>query len=610
MPDLLSGPLGLQSDINKVRDPQKFDTTQGIVSPEYDELELPMTDDELLALKTSWMGSWTVYEGTLRNKQQTNEKYWKGKSYADNQQQLKNKPIEDNEIFQAVETFLPFATKANPEPVVMADNTEEGISLSDKTAKMLSYLADTNKLKLQLQQSTRHWLLYYVGAIKIGWDMQENEIVSYVIRPQRLILDPNSTVVNGEYDGEFVGEYRHDKASTLMRRFPSKKSDIEELVQGKTGTLVQYIEWWTDEYVFWTLKDLVLGKSKNPHWNYDSQKESVDEYGMPTVEDVPGRNHFNVPKKPYRFLSVFNLGLRPFDDTSLVEQCLTMQERISKRTLQIDKNVDNMNGGIVLSGRAFTKEQAANASDAMRRGAAILVPNGEVGTAYKRDSGTALPSDVYADLMDTRGKLSMVFGTTALAPQAASADRTVRGKIITQQRDTDRIGGGFSQYFEQYADGIYNYWVQMMYVYYDERHVASIIGKQRAVEYVQLSSADFDRKLSVTVKEGSLVPRDSLTRRNEAVDLWAANALDPISLYTALEMPNPREQAKMLYMWQSNPISLFPDLMAEQQSQMAAQAQQQAAMAPPPGYGTRIAQDSQEPQPEQGPQELTPLLPL
>lgn len=556
-----------------------------------------MTDGELIKLKSSWMGAWGAYEGTLKSKRDNNEKFWKGKSFVDNAQELKNKPIEDNEIFQAVETFLPFATKANPEPVVTADNTAEGVDLSDKTAKMLSFLADRNKLKLQLQQSTRHWLLYYVGAIKIGWDMQENEIVSYVIRPQRLILDPNSTVVNGEYDGEFVGEYRHDKASTLMQRFPKKKSDIEELVNGKTGTLVQYLEWWTDEYVFWTLKDLVLGKSKNPHWNYETPQEHVDEMGNVSQAIVPGKNHFNAPKKPYRFLSVFNLGLRPFDDTSLVEQSLTTQERISKRFRQIDKNVDNMNGGIVLSGRAFTKEQAANASDALRRGAAILVPNGEVGTAYKRDSGTALPSDVYNDLADSRAKLGQVFGTTALAPQPASQDRTVRGKIITQQRDTDRIGGGFSQYFEQYADGIYNYWVQMMYVYYDEKHVASIIGKERAVEYVQLESSDFDRKLTITVKEGSLVPRDSLTRRNEAIDLWGAGALDPISLFTALEFPNPREQAKMLFMWQTNPISLFPDLQAQQQQQMA-------MMPPPAGVPTAEPQSA----PQQG--GLPPLPPV
>lgn len=588
MPDLLSGPLSLQADVNKVKASNLSDTAEGIVSAEYDELELSMSDTELLAQKDIWESSWSQFEGGLKSKRERNQKYYLGQSYISTDQQIKNKPIEDNEVFSAVETFLPFATRANPEPVVTADNTPEGVSISDKTAKMLSYLADKNRLKLQLKRSVRHWLLYYQGAIKIGWDMREQEIVSYPIRPQRLILDPNSTIENGEYDGEFVGEYRHDKASTLIERFPKKAEFIRDKVQGKLGTLLQYIEWWTDDYVFWTMGNEVLSKSKNPHWNYATEKETYDEFGMATTEEVQGNNHFIVPRKPYRFLSVFNLGVRPFDDTSLVEQVLTTQERISKRFRQIDQNVDNMNGGIVLSGRAFTKEQAANASDALRRGAAILVPNGEVGTSYKRDTGTPLPGDVYNDLRDSRAKLTEVFGVSGLTPQGVQGDRTVRGKIITRQQDTDRIGGGFTEYLEQYADGIYNYWVQMMYVYYDEPHVASIIGKERAAEYIELRSTDFNRKMNVTVREGSLVPRDSLTKRNEAIDLWTAGALDPVSLFSALEFPNPRDQAKMLYLWQSNPVALFPELQAEQAAMMA------TAPPPEPGAPTAPMQSPEE----------------
>jgi hypothetical protein len=244
----------------------------------------------------------------------------------------------------------------------------------------------------------------------------------------------------------------------------------------------------------------------------------------------------------------------------LVEQSLSTQERISKRYKQIDRNADNTNGGLVLSGRAFTREQAANATDALRRGAAILVPNGDINNAYRRDMASPLPATVYNDLVDSRNKLKQVFGVSGLTPQGAQQDRTVRGKLIIRGQDTDRIGGGVGAYLEQFADGIFNWYVQMMMVYYDEPHVASIIGQDKAVEYIQLASADIDRKLTVTVRENSLIPKDSMTKRQEAIDLWSANALDPISLYSALDFPNPREQAKNLFLWQNNPQSLFPDL--------------------------------------------------
>lgn len=564
MPDLLSGPQSLNADLNKVKGGAAMDTKEGRISPEYDELALPMSDDELISLKKKWLDAWISYESKYKKRREGNQKAWLGKNYTDTEQEIKDKPMEDNEIFEAVETFLPVATKANPEPVVTSDNTPDGVSISDKTAKMLSYLADRNSLKLQLKQAARHWVLFYLGAIKVGYDKRENEIISHAKRPQQLILDPNSTIQNGEYDGEYIGEYRHDKASTLIERFPKKKDYIISLCDGKLGTILQYIEWWTDDYVFWSLKDEILAKSKNPHWNYETQQEQTDEFGATEQAIVPGKNHFSVPKKPYCFLSVFNLGTSPLDETSLVEQVLTTQERISKRYRQIDKNADNMNGGLVLSGRAFTKEQAANAADALRRGAAILVPNGEVGTAYKRDSGLPLPRDVYQDLIDSRNRLKQVFGISGLTVGGVQQDRTVRGKMITRQQDTDRIGGGFAEYLEQTTDRVFNWYVQLMYVYYDEPHVASIIGNERAVEYVQLSNADFDRKLTVTVREGSLIPKDSMSKRAEAIELWGAGAMDPISLFTALEFPNPREQAKTLYMWQSNPASLFPDLQAAQ----------------------------------------------
>jgi hypothetical protein len=56
------------------------------------------------------------------------------------------------------------------------------------------------------------------------------------------------------------------------------------------------------------------------------------------------------------------------------------------------------------------------------------------------------------------------------------------------------------------------------------------------------------------------------------MDLWSAGAIDPISLYTSLDYPNPYESAKELLMWQLiqkgalPPQALFPDFQAPQTS--------------------------------------------
>ena len=113
-----------------------------------------------------------------------------------------------------------------------------------------------------------------------------------------------------------------------------------------------------------------------------------------------------------------------------------------------------------------------------------------------------------------------------------------------------------------------------MYVYYDEPHVATVLGRERAKEYIELSNQELTVKLLVGVKDGSMIPHDPMQKRNEAVELWGAGALDPITLFDRLEFPNPRESAKLLFQWKADPIALFPDLQVQQQQQMMMQQQQ------------------------------------
>ena len=99
--------------------------------------------------------------------------------------------------------------------------------------------------------------------------------------------------------------------------------------------------------------------------------QTVDEFGNPTEVESSKTNHFECRKKPYVFLTVFNLGKRPFDDTSIIEQVLPIQDNINKRKRQIDVNVDSINGGNIISGDHFTKEQAAEASELLRNGGTL-----------------------------------------------------------------------------------------------------------------------------------------------------------------------------------------------------------------------------------------------
>lgn len=559
---ILDGFKSLAQDLNKVGTTEE--DTIGTLLP---ELTLEMSDEELVTLKNDWTKEWEAFKPMIDKAQMENESYWLGNQAVAGE---KNATV-DNLIFESLETFLPIATRPKADPLVESDNTSEGNALADKVRKMISFNADRLKYNLKMKQVARYWALYMLGVMKVGWSMKENDITCRAIRPQKLILDPTATIEEGEYTGYYIGEMLDDSASNLILRFPNSKTLIEEKVKSKLGTKVNYIMWTTDDYVFWTLDNEVLGKNKNPHWNYEMEVPAqMDEFGQEVpATKTEGNNHFKNKKKPYVFLSIFNLGKHPFDDTNIVQQNIGLQDLINKRLTQIDKNADNANGGLAVSGDSFTEQQAAAAAKAKRNGGVIWVPTGPVSNAVVELNGSALPTFVYESLIDYRNEVRNIFGTRGSTPQGTIGEETVGGKNIIRGQDTDRIGGGISTYLEQFSDQVFNWFVQLMYVYYDEQHSAAVLGQERAKEYITLVNTDFTSDLSIGVKEGSMIPHDPASQRGEALELWAQNGIDPITFFDRLEFPNPRESAKNLYLWMSDPVALFPDLQAEQMQQQA-----------------------------------------
>ncbi len=535
-------------------------------SNDYDDaLSLKLSDEELLKLKSRWIEDYKPYETKLKTKQDRNKTYYLGTQNNVQSPNNQDLPVASNLIFEAEETFIPAAMSKNPEPVVYADNTRAGKAISDDVKTMLQYHADVLALRRKLAKTVRQWSINYIGVLKHGWDNSVNDIYTEVIKPQDMIFDKDGYIDElGNFVGKYVGERKKATASKLIEMFPKKKDEITVYADGKDGLVMEYIEWWTNEMTFSTLKDCVLDKAKNPNWNY-AQKE-IDEYGVENI--VPGENHFARPKMPYSFLSVFSLGDQPHDITTLIEQNIKNQDLINKRIRQIDVNLDHSNNSIVFSGQKFTGDTAKQAADAMQDGRPILVPNADVTGAVERFPAPNLPSDAFNQLNDMSERLRGIFGIAGLSVEGQDNENTVRGKILNQQYDSTRIGGGIGDALEQLADNIFNWWTQLYYVYYDEEHFASVMGKGQAIQLAiltreKLSSGNV-QKLVISVSPNSMKPKDEITEQNLAIDLWNAKAMDPISLFTILNMPDPMDMAKKVVMWTTNPqqyaMNYFPEV--------------------------------------------------
>lgn len=598
----VKGAQGLMQDYNKITDVP----ANGLGAQPQDEYESKFSDEDIIRLVAQWKSTYAGYYNDVEPAQKEAYNYWVGKQKTDQLETLDGYSTVDNLIFEAVETFLPIANRANPDPIVNSDNTE--LAKNVKTA--LVDWADKEKLRMKLKKGTRHWVLSRLGVWKMSYNVQKDKIECEAINPKMLILDKDGHIdESGLFTGDYIGEKKKKSASTVAEMFPKMKEKIMANAKGKMGTKLEYIEWWykgTD--IFYTIDQTVLGKFKNPNWNYDGEQKRIDPETQAEISvPIIGKNHkfgANAPQAPYVFLGVFSTGEHPHDDTALISQNVSLQDLHNKRIRQIDKNADSQNNGMIVSGDYYTKEQAAEVSGFIRKGGTVWQPSGDVNKGSKRDPAPALPGDIFQQQQNSEERLKGIFGTSGSTASGIQDEKSVRGKIMVQQSDSSRIGGGVTEYIEQCADTIYNFVVQFMYVYYDEPHLIQAMGQNGAAETIQIRNTDFTTDVTVTVKDGSLIPKDPLTKRNEAMDLWTAQAIGLPELYTRLDFADPMGSAKQTLMWQMvaqgklPPQVLFPDFAAPQVPTQgngpAVNPNMQEGQEQPPGSPPAVEQQSQE----------------
>jgi len=116
--DAVKGAMGLFDKTNKA---EGF-TEDSNYNP-IDEYESSMEDGEIIELTAQWKKTYAVYYNEIEKGQKLAFQYWIGQHRSDEGKTITQEYRQqiDNLIFEAIETFLPIAIRANPEPVVSAD---------------------------------------------------------------------------------------------------------------------------------------------------------------------------------------------------------------------------------------------------------------------------------------------------------------------------------------------------------------------------------------------------------------------------------------------------------------------------------------------------------
>lgn len=578
------------SDTNKVSS-GSGSPFEGPTGDRYDALKIDSPDEDLLKLRDDFEKRYAPYEGKLKPRVERIRNSYMGKRAAGQYLTDNDLPIAANLQFEAEETFLAAALAKNPEPVVYCDNTPEGNAVATAVKTMLQFHADQLVLRRKLTLMVRQWSMDLLGVLKPGWNGKINDVAIDNRKVRDYVFDPDGYVdAYGDFSS-WYGERIKVTAENLIDDFPHSKTYIMLTVEGRLGTEVTYTEWWPDdEYCFITYKEIVLDKFKNPYFNYATPiNDPVN--GGPAIDPITGepqmtkpRNHFAHPKKPGIFLSVFSLQEHPHDVTSLVEQNMPNQNRITRRTEQIDGNLSSSNNGYVYSEDNFNQETAKQASNARRKGNPILIPSGgPIDKAIMPMPAQDLPAGFFNELEISKNDLRTSWGVQGITAEPQDEDQTARGMVLNQSHDTSRIGGGIGDGIEQVSDNAFNWLVQLYCVFYDEQHFAAVMGNAKAVEYVTLSSQDLDRQLIVSVSPDSMKPKDDITNLNLAQALYDKGAIGPKTLLKMVDFPNPDEAAADGALWQTDKMAYiklnFPEMFAQLMGAQQEQAQMQMANA-------------------------------
>ena len=572
----------VEEKTNKV--PGQGEEAEGVQGEKYGSLTLKMTDEALLKLRDDWEKAYAPYEAKINQIFERNKESYLGKK-ANGQWLAGEDNIAANVQFEAEETFLAAAIAKKPDPVVYADNTPEGNEVANAVKTMLQYHAQELAIRRKLAIMIRQWSIYHLGVLKYGWNDKIQDVAVENRKIQDFIFDPHGYVdAYGDFKG-YLGERITITAEKLIEMFPTHKAYIELVCDNKLGTEVTYTEWWTDDYCFTTFKTKVLEKHKNQFFKY--AEPQADPLGNELKDELGGavltepKNHFASPKKPYNFLSVYSLQEQPHDITGLIEQNIPNQRLITRRTEQIDYNASAANNSYAFSEDNFNQETAKQAATARKRGNPIIVPSGgPIDKAIMPLNGQNLPDAIFNGLETSKNDLRTSWGVMGITADKPDEDQTARGMILNQAQDTSRIGGGIGEAVEQVATGLFNWLTQLYYVFYDEQHFAAIMGTSKAVEYVQLSSADLDRQLIISVSPDSMRPKDEVTELNLAQALYDKGAIGPKTLLKMVDFPNPDESAADGALWVADKLAYirlnFPEMFAQLQGAQQAAAQEQA----------------------------------
>ena len=529
------------------------------------------SEDLYTHLKGTWKQNLDYYHG-----RQTFPENLLDRSVSSEPATVESEAVE-NRIWMAVETSIPIATSSLPDIVVRAEDEHEQSQMdADDLQDIINYHMERVGVQALGERFLREMFLKRYGVFKVFWDEKEDDVGLKVIDSRRIrvpkfgnTVDELAYVIEDlelsyEQAKDFFGKGKADEL--LQNRSPRNENDTDgkRKVRDKTFTVQEV---WTNDLVVWRSDNILLKKDENPFFSFGNKK----------------KNFFKQAKKPYIIKSLFETDESIIGDTDYVQQLIPVQDNINTRKRQVIDILNKVsNPNLLIDSSVMSEEQASQITN--QPGQIIYGTDAADPGKVRFDAPGQVSNALFADLQESRQEFDNIWGLHSTTRGERQGKETLGGRLLLRQADLGRIDGVARQ-LERALDEIAEYWTQLIKMFYNGKRAFTILGDDGTRFINNFTGDKIGDNVKPMVKAGSTLPRDEVTQRQEAIQLWQLGAIGIRTFYKMLKLPNLAEALEDYKNFQSGaflqgagqqPTQLSPDQSTGQNIQAAVNQVQQA----------------------------------
>lgn len=533
-------------------------------------MDLNLDDNMLISLieqKITDTKTFNTSQINLDTRQKNNEKFWLGQHIDTSKFHTHQIPYVDNMIWQDTENRIQLAAGRMPDFIITpGDGSMDGRDRARKVERVINMELTDSKIKRIVKNGLRHNHIYMIGVVKARWDPTKGpfgDFVFEVVRPEKLLLSSTTTIPEDGFtmdNCDMAMEWIDEPVDVVMAKFPGKATELMRELSGQNRSerpsSMRYQEVWFTTYqhgkpiegLCWKYKNLILGKMRNPYFDFEGYERQVygpdgnarfTPAGTPETQKTY-RNYFERPRKPYILFSYQNLGRSAYDDTTPIEQSIPLQRIVNKRGRQITEIADRMTDKFAFN-NMIDKETARQVTTDPKE-AIWINTDGDIRAAVTSFTTQGPPAVLYQDLITNRGQIDAKFSTHGTTRGETQGESGI-SKQISREGDLVTSDDIVEVVVERVLQEMGSWALQFMKLLYVVPHMKKYLGKDGDLVLEELQRDDVDDGISVTVDSSA---SDRQQMKIIAKEMLAGQSTDPYTAYEDMDMPNPKERTARL----------------------------------------------------------------